>query len=177
MCVISVREGWTKEDGDQVNHCDDWGWTLITRHKRRNVSSHRESTKWHVRENMVRRPNTKTFIMHSKKEKIKVQHYQELCRPITLGEYLPNWFYTKFTCDGTKVLRCNIDEKETKDATPSYQSSKDDPKPSPKVENTSCPSQKMFHICLLESKMHVWPKSHSLMKIFCLVTHFIITLY
>ncbi|KAH0727913.1 hypothetical protein KY290_003618 [Solanum tuberosum] len=91
---------------------------------------------------MVRRPKTKTLIVHSKKKEIKVHHYQELRRPITLGEYLPNWCYTKFTCDGTKALCCNVDEKEAKDETPLCPSPKDAPKLSPEVENPSCPSPK-----------------------------------
>ena len=80
--------------------------------------------------------------LHSKKKEIKAHHYQEPPHPIAFGEYIPYWFYTKFTCDGTKALCCNVDEKEAKDATPSYQSTNDSPKSSPKVENPSCPSPK-----------------------------------
>ncbi|KAH0685749.1 hypothetical protein KY285_019065 [Solanum tuberosum] len=76
------------------------------------------------------------------KKEIKVHHYQKLQRPITLGEFLPNWCYTKFTCDGTKALYCNVDKKEAKDETPSCPSPKDAPKLSPEVENPSCPSPK-----------------------------------
>ena len=90
---------------------------------------------------MVTRPKTKILSLHSKK-KVKAHHYQERPWPITFGEYIPYWFYTKFTCDGTKALCCNVDEKEAKDATPSYQSSKDSPKSPPKVENQSCSSPK-----------------------------------
>ena len=55
---------------------------------------------------------------------------------------MPNWFYTKFTCDGTKALCLNFNEKEAKDATPSYQSPKNSQKFSPKDENSLCPSPK-----------------------------------
>ncbi|KAH0754816.1 hypothetical protein KY290_025086 [Solanum tuberosum] len=140
--VASVGEGSKRQDEDLVDDHDDWGWTLVTRHRRRKVSSHKESTKQHLREKMVRRPKSKTLIVHSKKKEIKVHHYQELRRPITLGEYLPNWCYTKCTCDGTKALYCNVDEKEAKDATPSCPSAKDAPKLSPEVENPSCASPK-----------------------------------
>ncbi|KAH0665732.1 hypothetical protein KY285_026938 [Solanum tuberosum] len=140
--VASVGEGSTRQDEDLVDDLDDWGWTLMTRRRRRKVSSYKDSTKQHVREKMVRRPKTKTLIVHSKKKEIKVHHYQELRRPITLGEYLPNWCYTKFTCDDTKALCCNVDEKEAKDETPSCPSPKDAPKLSPEVENPSCPSPK-----------------------------------
>ena len=71
-----------------------------------------------------------------------MHHCQEPPRPITFGEYFPNLLYTKFSCDGTKYLCCNVNEKEAKDANPSYQSSKDALKSSPKVENPSCPSPK-----------------------------------
>ncbi|KAH0756363.1 hypothetical protein KY290_026633 [Solanum tuberosum] len=91
---------------------------------------------------MVRRPKTKTLIVHSMKKEIKVHHYQDRRRPITLREYLPNWCYTKFTCDGTKALCCNVDEKEAKYETLSCPSPKDAPKLSPEVENPSCPSPK-----------------------------------
>uniref|UniRef100_M1DQC8 Uncharacterized protein n=1 Tax=Solanum tuberosum TaxID=4113 RepID=M1DQC8_SOLTU len=84
---------------------------------------------------MIRRPKTKTLIMHSKKEEIKVHNYQELRQPITIGEYFPSWFYTKFTCDGTKSLCCNVDENEEKDATLSCPSPKDASKSSPEVED------------------------------------------
>ncbi|KAH0651599.1 hypothetical protein KY290_032502 [Solanum tuberosum] len=140
--VASVGEGSTRQDEDLVDDLDDWGWTLVTRRRRRKVSSHKESTKQHAREKIVRRPKTKTLIVHLKKKEIKVHHYQELRRPITLGEYLPNWCYTKFTSDGTNVLCCNVDEKEGKDATPSCPSPKHAPKPSPEVENPSCTSPK-----------------------------------
>ncbi|KAK4737479.1 hypothetical protein R3W88_001176 [Solanum pinnatisectum] len=122
--VASAGEGSTREDEEPVDDLDDWGWTLATH----------QSTKQHVREKMVRRPKTKTLIVHSKKKEIKVHHYQELWRPITLGEYLPNWCYTKFTCDGTKALCCNVDEKEAKDVTSSCASPKDALKSSPEVE-------------------------------------------
>ncbi|KAH0761501.1 hypothetical protein KY290_017574 [Solanum tuberosum] len=140
--VASVGEGSTGQDEDPVDDLDDWGWTLVTSRRCRKVCSHKESTKQHVREKMVRRPKTKTLIVHSKKKEIKVHHYQELRRPITLGEYLPNWCYTKFTCDGTKSLCCNIDENEAKDATSSCLSPKDAPKLSLEVETPSCPSPK-----------------------------------
>ncbi|KAK4707363.1 hypothetical protein R3W88_033090 [Solanum pinnatisectum] len=86
---------------------------------------------------MVRRPKTKTLIVHSKKKEINVHHYQELHRPITFGEYLPNWFYTKFTCNDTKALCCNVDEKEVKDETPSCPSPQDALKSSPEVRTLS----------------------------------------
>ncbi|KAH0720373.1 hypothetical protein KY285_005175 [Solanum tuberosum] len=140
--VGSVGEGSIRQDKNLVDDLDDWGWTLVTRRRRRKVSSYKDSTKQHVREKMVTRPKTKTLIVHSKKKEIKVHHYQELRRPITLGEYLPNWCYTKFTCDGTKALCCNVDEKEAKDETSSCPSPKDAPKLSPEVENPSCPSPK-----------------------------------
>ncbi|KAH0734304.1 hypothetical protein KY285_010011 [Solanum tuberosum] len=137
--VASVGEGSTRQDEDLADDLDDWGWTLMTRRRCRKMSSYKESTKQHVREKMVRRPKTKTLIVHSKKKEIKVHHYKELRRPITLGEYLPNWCYTKFTCDGTKALCCNVDEKEAKNETPSCPSPKDALKLSPEVENPSCP--------------------------------------
>ncbi|KAH0636782.1 hypothetical protein KY285_036491 [Solanum tuberosum] len=140
--VASVGEGSTRQDEDLVDDFDDWGWTLVTHRRCRKVSSHKESTKQHVREKLVRRPKTKTLIVHSKKKEIKVHHYQELRWPITLGEYLPNWCYTKFTGDGTKALCCNVNEKEAKDATSSCPSLKDAPKPSLEVENPSCTSPK-----------------------------------
>ncbi|KAG5580679.1 hypothetical protein H5410_051306 [Solanum commersonii] len=43
--MVSVGEGSIKEDGDQVDHFDDYGWTLVTRRKRRKASSHKESVK------------------------------------------------------------------------------------------------------------------------------------
>ena len=175
--AASVREGSTTQDEYPVDDLDDMGWTLVTLHRGRKMSSHKESTKRYITEKMVRRPKTKTLSLHSKKKKIKVHHYQETPRPITFGEYLPIWLYTKFTCDDTKSLCCNVYEKEAKDATQSYQSSNDAPKSSTKVENPSCPSTQMLHIYLLESKMYVWPKSHSLTMIFYLATHFIIALY
>ncbi|KAH0725007.1 hypothetical protein KY284_000872 [Solanum tuberosum] len=133
--VVSIGEGLTKEDGDQVDHFDDWGWTLVTRRKHQKASSHKYLTKRHFREKMVRIPRIKTLIVHLKKEEIKVHHYQKLRQSITLGEYLPSWFYTKFTCNGTKGLCCNVDENEAKDATSSCPSPKDSSKLSPEVED------------------------------------------
>ncbi|KAG5615228.1 hypothetical protein H5410_015052 [Solanum commersonii] len=74
---------------------------LVTRRKCRKASLHKDSTKQHIREKMA---------------EINVYYYQELRRPITLGVYFPSWFYTNFTCDGTKELCCNFDDKEVKDA-------------------------------------------------------------
>ncbi|KAG5595046.1 hypothetical protein H5410_036278 [Solanum commersonii] len=116
--VASIGEGSTRQDENLVDDLDDWGWTVVTHRRRRKVSSHKESTKQHVREKMERRPKTKTLIVHSKKKEIK------------------------FTCDGTKAVCCNVDENEAKDATPSCPSPKDSPKLSPEVENPSCPSPK-----------------------------------
>ncbi|KAH0746046.1 hypothetical protein KY285_007703 [Solanum tuberosum] len=50
--VASVGEGSTRQDEDPIDDLDDWGRTLVTRHRRRKVSSHKESTKQHVREKM-----------------------------------------------------------------------------------------------------------------------------
>ncbi|KAG5568104.1 hypothetical protein H5410_064881 [Solanum commersonii] len=138
--VASVGEGSTREDEDPIYYLDDWGWTLVTYRKHQKLSLHEESAKQHIREKMVRRPKTKAYIVHSKKEEIKVHHNQELRRSITLGEYLPSWLYMKFTCDGTKALCCNVDAKEAKDATPSCPSPKDAPKSYPKLETPSCQS-------------------------------------
>ncbi|KAH0706163.1 hypothetical protein KY285_010683 [Solanum tuberosum] len=87
--VASVGEGSTRQDENPVDDLDDWG-TLVTLRKHRKVRSHKESTKQHVREKMVRRPKTKTLSVHSEKKEIKVHHYQDLWQPITLGEYLLN---------------------------------------------------------------------------------------
>uniref|UniRef100_M1DP03 Uncharacterized protein n=1 Tax=Solanum tuberosum TaxID=4113 RepID=M1DP03_SOLTU len=50
--VASVGEGSTRQDEDVVDDLDDWGWTLVTRRRRRKVSSYKDSAKQHVREKM-----------------------------------------------------------------------------------------------------------------------------
>ncbi|KAG5630422.1 hypothetical protein H5410_002139 [Solanum commersonii] len=53
--VVSIGEGLIKEDGGQVDHFDDWGWTFVTHRKRRKASLHKDLTKRHIREKMIRR--------------------------------------------------------------------------------------------------------------------------
>ena len=48
--VASVRKGSTREDEDPVDDLHDTGWTLVTRCRPQKMSSHKESTKRHVRE-------------------------------------------------------------------------------------------------------------------------------
>ena len=65
------------------------GWTLVTRCRCRKMSSHKESTKQHIREKMVRRPKIITLSLYSKKKEIKMHHNQE--RPHQL--HLENIFH------------------------------------------------------------------------------------
>ena len=73
--VASLGEGTIREDEDPTDELDNLGWTLVTLHRRQKKSLYKESTKRHIRKNMVRRPKTKTFSLHSKKKEIKVHHY------------------------------------------------------------------------------------------------------
>lgn len=141
------------------------------------MSSHRELIEQHDREKTIRRPKTKNLVLHSKKIKKKVHHYQESYQRIRFEEYLPNFFFTKFRCDGTKAICCNVDEKEVKDTTPSCQSPKVAQKSPSKLKIHHVRHKKTFYIYLFDSKMHIWQKSHCLTMIFYLVRHFIIALY
>ena len=48
--AASVRKGSTREDEDPVDDLHDTGWTLVTPCRPQKMSSHKESTKRHVRE-------------------------------------------------------------------------------------------------------------------------------
>ena len=108
--AASVREGSTREDKDPIDESCDSPQVM----KNEFAQKVNKAT---LRENMVRRPKIKTLSLHSKKKEIKAHYFQERLRPITFEKYLPYWFYTKFTCYGTKPLCCNVDEKEVKGVT------------------------------------------------------------
>ena len=43
--AASVREGSTRQDEYPVDDLDDMGWTLVTLHRGRKMSSHKDSKK------------------------------------------------------------------------------------------------------------------------------------
>ncbi|KAK4342704.1 hypothetical protein RND71_038520 [Anisodus tanguticus] len=113
-------------------------WNMLQKSKRYKTSPQKELAKQQTKEKMVRKLKVKNTIARSKKEKMEGHHYQEPCRTITLGEYLPSWFRTKFVVDDVKDLCCTVDEEEAQNTTSSCPSSKD-----PSKENVAIKEDKM----------------------------------
>ncbi|XP_070032500.1 uncharacterized protein [Nicotiana tomentosiformis] len=110
---VIVKEGSQEKNESYAGQTDDEGWILVTRRRRCKTNSQRESSKQLTKEKMEKRPKKKMIKKDRKKIKMEENHYQRLCRPVTLEEFMPSRLCVQVES------YCKVDGEETKKEYPS----------------------------------------------------------